>query len=703
MKTIKEEILLFLIGNKSKKLKKRELDRYFNLPPGEKKVYYQAMKQLQREKIITVTKRNNVLVNKENSMIVGKFYYNPKGYGFLVSASNKKDVYFISREHISNALHEDIVVATPLIKEQAKKMEAHIDKVLEREVETVIGTYMDNDGYGFVVPDNQKINMDIYIPEGLANGAKSYDKVVCRIIKYPERNRKPEGEIQEVIGFKFERGVDLLSVIKEHNLRDEFPMKVIKQVEKMPGQIEEEEFRRRRDLRDLTIFTIDGEDSKDLDDAVSIKRLANGHYQLGVHIADVSHYVKENSKVDKEALERGVSVYLVDTVIPMLPTKLSNDLCSLNPNEDKLTLSVFMEINEQGQVVAHEIVESIIRSRAKLNYRELNDFLMEKDASFAQRHPDLVSDIKVMEELTYILMNKRDERGNIDFDFPEAKINLNADGTVQDIKKYDRGIANQLIEEFMIVCNETVSESFFNKALPFLYRTHQNPREEKIKEFAEYISQYGYTLDNLEDIEPKQLQQILKEVKGKKEEPAFHLLLLQCMQQARYTAVCKGHFGLATQFYSHFTSPIRRYPDLQIHRIIKEYLHGLLTPERKDALSEIVEANAKLCSKRERVAEKAEEALFEMKKVEFMEKKIGERFSGMISHVMASGFFVTLENTIEGFVHIHGIKEDDFEFVKSEHAFVGKKTGKQFTLGDRVSVEVEKVKVETKEILFRVV
>lgn len=706
--TIKQEVMMFLLDKKTnvrkKTFKKKELASYLNIQEDEKEAFHIALKELKKEGIIDITTKKQRITLTSDNFIVGTFYFNPKGYGFVVSLHDKKNAYFVTKENIRQALHEDIVIASILKKEDSfhpQKPEVVIRSVVEHHIQTVIGTYIENEHFGFVVPDNHRFNMDIYIPKGQALDANSYDKVVCQITEYPDRNRNPEGKIIEVLGLRFERGVDLLSVIKGYNLRDEFPMSVIKQVEKMTSEISEDEWKKRKDLRNECIFTIDGEDTKDLDDAVSIKRLEDGYYELGVHIADVSHFVKENSKVDKEALERGTSVYLIDTVLPMLPFKLSNDLCSLNPNTDRLTLSVLMKINPDGEVVEHQIFESVISSKAKLHYKEVTEFLEGRNASFALKYPDLVESLQSMKELALILMKKREKRGTIDFDFPEAKIQLSADGEVTDVSKYERGIANQIIEEFMIICNETVAETFLKKQLPFVYRIHENPKEEKIQDFNRFIERYGYELEDTEEVEPKELQMILKQVKGKKEEKAFHLMLLQSMQQARYSPICKGHFGLATKYYCHFTSPIRRYPDLQIHRIIKEYLHGQITEKRKEQLEEAVQLTAKLSSKKERIAQRAEEELYEMKKMEFMRNKIGKIYEGNITSIMASGFMVTLDNTVTGFVGIRSIQEDDYEFIREEQSFISKKTGERISLGDTVMISVEKVKPELKEIMFK--
>lgn len=704
--TIKEAIMVFLLDRKTierkKPIKTRELKYYLRIQQDEYLEFKKSLNELRKQHIISISKRNQISL-KDDNLVVGKFYYNPKGYGFVVSSNDKSNVSLVASSRINDALHEDVVIAKTFPSEQKNKTEAEIIAVVQRQSETIIGTYISNGAFGFVVPDNSKINMDIYIPqESTSVKANSYDKVICKITKYPERNRNPEGKIVEVLGLRFERGVDLLSVIKGNNLYDEFSLKALQQVDKISETISDQEIAKRKDLSNEIIFTIDGEDSKDLDDAVSIKRLENGNYQLGVHIADVSHYVKENSKIDKEALDRGTSVYLVDTVLPMLPEKLSNNLCSLNPNTNKLTLSVIMEINEEGFVVSHDIFESIICSKGKLHYNEVTLFLKDENPGFGEKYPELTESIHIMKELALILMKKRDNRGNINFDFPEAKILLNEDGDVVDVKKYDRGISNQIIEEFMIVCNETVAEFFTMKGLPFVFRIHDNPREEKLTDFQSFINLYGYELNLSDKVEPKQLQDVLKDSSGKKGDKAIQLLLLQSMQQAKYHPVSKGHFGLSTQYYCHFTSPIRRYPDLQIHRNIKEYLRGSLTEQRLNELNERVELISKLSSKKERIAQRAEEELYEMKKLEFMQKRIGEQFKGSITSISSSGFNVMLENTIEGFVGIKSVKDESYEFIREEYAFVSKESGNRITLGDDVVISVEKVKIESKEIMFKI-
>jgi ribonuclease R len=700
---IKEQILAYLTDIPvNKAITKLKLESDLKISKVERKIFENSIKELKKENIVHTTKKKGLMINKNIKFIIGTFFSNCKGYGFVVSQDESIQDLFIPQSKVNNALHKDRVVVKIIKRpENNKRAEGEIISVLSRQLESIIGTYMANETFGFVIPDNNKINRDIYIPQGCSNGANSYDKVVCQITKYPERDRKPEGEITEIIGVKWDKGVDVLSIIKDNNIKSDFPPKVIKFVDKIPEVIKEEELKRRENLTDLKIFTIDGEDAKDLDDAVSIKKLDNGNYQLGVHIADVSHYVKENSVIDKEALERATSVYLIDTVIPMLPKKLSNNLCSLNPNTIKLTLSVFMDIDKHGVVVNHRICESFINTVARLNYTEVSDFLENNDTSFKEKYPFLLEDIKIMEELAKVLMKKRNDRGAIDFDFPEAKIILNEDGKVKDITKYDRRISNKIIEEFMLVCNETVAEIFFLKELPFVYRVHENPRIDKLEEFREFIKEYGYYLpEDCECINSIMLQDILNEVKGKKMGQAFNLVLLKTMQQARYSPICNGHFGLSTSFYCHFTSPIRRYPDLQIHRIIKESLHGELSVIRKEHLEEIVKNSSKISSRRERVAEQAENELHTIKKLEFMEDKIGQVYEGIVTGFNSIGIFITLENTAEGILKIDKIKDDNYELDRKQFSFIGKSTNQKIMIGDKILISVNKVDVDCKEMLF---
>ena len=482
---------------------------------------------------------------------------------------------------------------------------------------------------------------------------------------------------------------------------EKFPQKVIKEAEDVAVEIPKEEIERRLDIRHLNIFTIDGEDAKDLDDAISIEILENGNYNLGVHIADVTHYVKEKSKLDKEALKRATSVYLVDTVIPMLPKVLSNGMCSLNPNEDKLTLSVFMEIDKNGKVVKYDIKETIINSKARMTYTEVSDILEKGDEDLKKKYANILDDFYNAQDLAKILSKRRTQRGSIDFDFPEAKIILNEDGTVNNIKHYERRISNRIIEEFMLVTNETVAEHYFWLNIPFVYRIHEVPSKEKMEELSKFIATFGYTIKgDLDDVHPKALQKIVEDIKGKKEEDVISTIMLRSLRQARYSPECSGHFGLAAKYYSHFTSPIRRYPDLQIHRIIKEQLNDKINQKRIEQLTNIVDYSSTISSEKERKAELAERDVKDYYKALFMSDKIGQEFEGVVSSVTSFGMFIELDNTVEGLVRLANISDDYYIFDESTYTIIGEATKKTYKIGDTVNIRVAKVNADLKEIDF---
>ncbi|MGL5692987.1 MAG: ribonuclease R, partial [Peptostreptococcaceae bacterium] len=503
-------------------------------------------------------------------------------------------------------------------------------------------------------------------------------------------------------GQKGERGVEIDSIVKAHGLPEEFPKKVLEEAEFVAQPIPEEEIERRLDIRDLKTFTIDGEDAKDLDDAISIEQLDNGNYKLGVHIADVTHYVKEKSKLDKEALKRATSVYLVDKVIPMLPRTLSNGVCSLNPFEDKLTLSIFMEINDKGEVVKHDIRETVINSKARMTYTEVSDILQKDDELLKKTFAHMVDDFYMSEKLARILMKRRERRGAIDFDFPEAKIILNKEGEVVDIKHYERRISNRIIEEFMLVSNETIAEHYFWLGLPFVYRIHETPAAEKMEQLSKFVATFGYMIKgDLEEVHPKALQSIVENIKGKREEEAISTILLRSLKQARYEPTCVGHFGLAAKYYTHFTSPIRRYPDLQIHRIIKEQLNDKITQKRQDQLKNIVDYASTQSSERERAAELAERDVHDYYKACYMVDKVGEEFDAVVSSVTNFGMFVELENTIEGLVRLADMSDDYYIYDENTYTIIGERTKKTFRIGDPVRIRVERVNVDFREIDFR--
>lgn len=585
-------------------------------------------------------------------------------------------------------------------KDEGKKCEGEIIRILERANKTIIGTYEDSKNFGFVVADDRRIYQDVFIPKEEKSDAKNGQVVVAEITVWPEKRRNPEGRIIEVLGNKGDKGIDILSIIRSNKLPEEFPLKVENYAENIPEEIPAEEYERREDLRDLKIVTIDGEDAKDLDDAVSIEKLINGNYYLGVHIADVSNYVKEKNPLDKEALKRGTSVYLIDRVIPMLPKKLSNGICSLNPKVDRLTLSCFMEIDKNGKVVDHHIAETIIRTSERMTYTDVTRILRDNDKELMKRYDYLLPDFKLMEELCNVLYNKRIGRGAIDFEFEECKIILNDNGKPIDIKPYERAIANRIIEEFMLVCNETVAEHMFWANLPFVYRVHEEPDSEKLMHFNEFVHNLGYAVRWGKEVHPKSLQEIIEKVRGKKEETVVSTLLLRSLKQARYSPECMGHFGLAARYYCHFTSPIRRYPDLIIHRIIKEFINNKIDEKRTKRLTAEVDYAAKQSSDTERNADEAEREVDDLKKAEYMSERIGEEYNAIVSSVTNFGMFVELANTVEGLVHISTLADDYYVYDEKHLCLIGERTKKVYRLGDEVRIKVTKVDMLSHEIYF---
>lgn len=699
---LKERLLGLINDSAYSPLKKEELAVIFDIHPAEMPMFYNFLDELEEDGYIGRTKKGKIMSLNQMGLFVGKFVSHRKGFGFVESDEEYTQDLFIPADNVNTAMHNDRVIAeivTPATDD--RRAEGKIIKVVKREVTEVVGLFQPSKNFGFVVPDNKKFNQDIYIPKKFFSGAKENDKVVVEITVWPSEDRKPEGKIIEVLGQKGERGVEIDSIVKAHGLPEEFPKKVLDEAEFVAVPIPEEEIQRRFDIRDLKTFTIDGEDAKDLDDAVSIEKLSNGNFKLGVHIADVTHYVREKSKLDKEALKRATSVYLVDKVIPMLPKTLSNGMCSLNPFEDKLTLSIFMEINDKGEVVKHDIHESVINSKARMTYTEVSDILEKDDPLLKKTFSHMVDEFKMSEELARILMKRRERRGSIDFDFPEAKIILNKDGEVVDIKHYERRISNRIIEEFMLISNETIAEHYFWLGLPFVYRVHETPSAEKMEQLSKFVATFGYTIKgDLEDVHPKALQAIVENIKGKREEEAISTILLRSLKQARYEPTCLGHFGLAAKYYCHFTSPIRRYPDLQIHRIIKEQLNNKINQKRQDQLSNIVEYASTQSSERERAAELAERDVHDYYKACYMADKVGQEFEGTISSVTNFGIFVELENTIEGLVRLANMADDYYIYDDMTYTIIGERTKKTFRIGDPVRIRVDRVNVDFREIDF---
>lgn len=672
----------------------------------EKKALKDILHALLEENKVMQNKRGKYILPDPNKYVTGTLQGHAKGFGFVIPDDNifGTDI-FISPADLMGAMDGDkVLVKIERKSGNNKSAEGEIIQILERKSQLIVGTYEDSRNFGFVVPDNKKIFRDIYIPKNSNEIAKTGDKVVVEITVWPSANRSPEGKIVELLGHQKDIGIDILSIVREHNLPDDFPDEVKVQLHNIPSVVEEKEIGNRRDLRQMQMVTIDGADAKDLDDAVSIQKLSNGHYKLGVHIADVSYYVREGSDIDKEAFDRGTSVYLLDRVIPMLPRELSNGICSLNAKVDRLAFSCEMEIDKNGKVVQHDIFKSIINVTERMTYDDVTEILVHDNEELKTKYKNLVEDFKSMEELAQILREKRRmKRGAIDFDFPESKIVLDEKGKAVGVALQERTISHKLIEEFMLVCNETIAEHMFWTQLPFVYRVHEEPKSEKIQALSEFIRTFGYRIHYQDTIHPSALQKLLEDVSGKQEEALISRLTLRSMQQARYYEENLGHFGLSAQYYTHFTSPIRRYPDLIIHRIISEMLDNKFTDKRIEKLEKKIGEISKQCSQRERRAELAERDVDDLKKCEYMLTKSGEEFEGIISSVTSFGFFVELDNTIEGLVRVQTIDDDYYIYDDKKHRFIGEHTRKTYKLGDKVEIVVHKVDMTTRQIDFLLV
>jgi len=698
---MKNKLLSFMKEDTYKPLSYNELIQEFQQDFQQTSEFDEVINSLLEDGSIIVTRKNKYGVTEKMNLVAGRIQGNKKGFGFLIP--DNKDIYdlFIPAEGLNGAMNNDRVIARLTSGEiGTKKSEGEVIKILKRANEKVVGTFENGKGFGFVVPDDPRIYQDVFISKSDFNGAKDGHKVVVEITQWPEARRNPEGVVVEILGHKDDVGTDIISIIRGHNLPEEFPSEVEGQAEKIPEKVSEEDIAKRRDLRDKVIVTIDGEDAKDLDDAVSVELLPNGNYLLGVHIADVTQYVFENSYLDKEAFKRGTSVYLVDRVVPMLPRRLSNGICSLNPQIERLTLSCDMEIDKKGKVQRYEIYESVIKTKERMTYKNVNKILTDNDPEVMARYSDLADNFKQMENLMQILHKRRRTRGSIDFEFEESKIILDEKGKPIEIRPYERGISERIIEEFMLVCNETIAEDMFWKELPFVYRVHEDPNAEKLQAFNEFIFNFGYHLKGIAEIHPKALQQLTDQIKGTKEERIINTLMLRSLKKARYTSTSMGHFGLAAKYYCHFTSPIRRYPDLMIHRIIKEGIHGKLTEKRVKHLQSIIESIAEQCSIRERAADEAERAVEDLKKAEYMKDRIGEEYDGIISNVTSFGMFIELENTIEGLVHISNIEDDYYQYDEVHHMLIGERLKKIYRIGDNARIRVLNADISSRTIDF---
>lgn len=704
---IKSEILRVLKEEIPKPIYDYELLQYMKLKNSDLDDFKKLLDELEADGKILKTKKDKYGIPERFNLISGKIQVTKKGFAFLLVEEEGKGDIFIPATEISSAMDSDIVLVK-VVKESddGKRSEGKVERVIKRAFDTIVGTYEASESYGFVVSDDKRISRDFYVTAKQSMNAESGDKVVLKITKYSEQNRNPEGRIVEILGKAGTNEAEIQSIIKMHGLPEVFPNKVLRQAERIPLEISEEDIIGRMDFRGVLTVTIDGADAKDLDDAISISKLDNGNYELGVHIADVSHYVKEGTKIDAEALKRGTSVYLVDRVIPMLPKVLSNGICSLNPHEDRLAMSIVMEINKYGKVIEQKIHESIINSDERLIYTDVSDIIEEKTEGkdYLKKYDYLNETFINMRDLAVILRKNREMRGMIDFNFPESKVITDENGKVLDIVLRERRVSNRIIEEFMLKANETIAEYMYWLEIPFVYRIHENPKEEKIEEFNKIIHNFGYSIKgSLEELHPREIQKLLKAVEGKKEEILINKMMLRSLKQAKYSPVNEGHFGLAAQYYCHFTSPIRRYPDLQIHRIIRETLKGKIKGQRITELETIVANAAEQASIQERVAERAERDTVDLKMAEYMANYIGDEFDGFISSVTSFGMFIQLPNTVEGLVRLVSLVDDYYIYDDKNLSYMGEHTRKTYHIGDEVRVRVENVSIKDREIDFIIV
>lgn len=701
---LEERILTYFKESGTRPLAVSELEDIFDMHEVDDfKQLVKTLNRLEDTGQLVRTRKNRFGLPEKMNLIRGRIEMHKKGFAFLIpDDENQQDVYIHSSD-LGSAMNNDVVIVR-LEKKGVRdhRPEGVVIRVLERANTKIVGTFEDNDGFGFVIPDDTRILNDIFIPKNKTKGAVTGHKVIVEIEKYPEGRKSAEGEVVQILGHKNDPGVDILSIIYKHGIKLDFPEEVLEQAANTPDQVTEEEMKGRRDLRDKVIVTIDGADAKDLDDAVRVEKLENGNYLLGVYISDVSYYVKENSPIDKEAFERGTSVYLVDRVIPMIPHRLSNGICSLNRGEDRLVIGCEMEIDPSGKVIEHEIFEGVIRTTERMTYRDVNKILVDKDEELREKFAPLVPHFEHMEELAEILRAKRMKRGAIDFDFKEAKILVDEDGKAIDIIIRERSVGERLIEEFMLCANETIAEHFHWLDIPFIHRIHESPDESKLEHFFEFLAGLGYVVKGTaHDIHPLELQKVLERVKGKKEEMVVSKLMLRSMKQAKYDPDSVGHFGLSTDFYTHFTAPIRRYPDLIVHRLIRTYLlEGDLSDQTIKKWRNILPDIARHTSEMERAAVDTEREVDDLKKAEFMLDKIGEEFTGIISSVTSFGLFVELENTVEGLVHVSYMTDDYYHYSDRHHALIGEMTGKVYRIGEEVTVKVINVNMEEHVVDF---
>lgn len=705
---IKESIRNFFKENGTRPLSVEELEGKLGFTHSEDfKELIKSLNELEETGELVRTRKNRFGLPEKMNLVRGKVQMHAKGFAFLIPDDDEQKDVYIHHSDLASAMNNDKVLVRLEKKDEdnGNRPEGTVIRILERAVLQVVGTFEDNRAFGFVIADDKRIPNDIFIPKNMTNGAVSGHKVIAHITKYPEGRKSAEGEIIQILGHKNDPGIDIISIIHKHGIKIDFPDEVLDQAANAPEVISEEEIKGRRDLRDETIVTIDGADAKDLDDAISVKKLDNGNYQLGVYIADVSYYMEKDSPMDKEAFERGTSVYLVDRVIPMIPHRLSNGICSLNPHVDRLTLGCEMEITLAGEIVNHSIFQSVIQSKERMTYSDVNKILVDQDEEVREKYQEFVPMFEGMAKLAQILNGKRMGRGAIDFDFKEAKVLVDENGKATDVVLRERSVGERLIEEFMLAANETIAEHFHWLDVPFIHRIHEDPDEGKLQNFFEFVAGLGYTVKGTaNEVHPQALQKVIEKVQGEKEEMIVSKLMLRSMKQAKYDPQSIGHFGLATEFYTHFTSPIRRYPDLIVHRLIRTYLIEKQMDKNtinhwKENLPEI----ARHTSEMERAAVDTERETDDLKKAEYMQDKVGEEFEGVISSVTSFGMFVELENTVEGLVHVSNLTDDYYHYDDRNHALIGERTAKVYRIGDEVEVKVVSVNLDEHAVDFELV
>ena len=698
----KETIYRFICDELYVPMKAKEIAAVLNVPKAQRGELAEVLAALIADGKVEVSEKGKYK-KADGKFLVGQFLAHPRGFGFVTAEGLAEDIY-IPESQVNGAFHKDTVqVAIRSKATSGRRCEGAVTKIISRGSAQIVCTYERSKTFGFAVPDDPKFGKDIFVPQERSKGAVTGHKVVVELTDFGGKDKKPEGKVVEILGHSNDPGTDILSIVRAYELPVEFSERILNQAERVSNEVSDADMAGRMDLRDWQTVTIDGEDAKDLDDAITLTK-EGACYKLGVHIADVANYVQEHSALDVEALKRGTSVYLVDRVIPMLPHKLSNGICSLNAGEDRLALSCIMTIDQKGDVLDHVIAETVIQVDRRMSYTSVKKILEDRDEAECREYESFVPLFDRMKELAEILRNRRMKRGSIDFDFPETKILLNEQGEPVDLKPYERNTATKIIEDFMLIANETVAQDYFWQELPFVYRTHDHPDTEKIRKLGTFINNFGYTIKiGKDEIHPKELQKLLEKIEGTPEESLISRLTLRSMKQAKYTTIGTGHFGLATPYYCHFTSPIRRYPDLQIHRIIKDNLRGRMNGKRIAHYEKILPEVAKHSSEMERRADEAERETEKLKKVEYMEQHIGETYMGVISGVTEWGFYVELPNTVEGLVHVTTLTDDYFHYNESTYELIGEATGRRYKLGQRIEVVVSGTDRWMRTIDFRVV